>query len=50
MAKKVLVGVVMGSTSDWEVMSQAAKLLKEFGVKPDRIPHVLEEARQLCGI
>ncbi|MFM9967296.1 MAG: 5-(carboxyamino)imidazole ribonucleotide mutase [Burkholderiales bacterium] len=31
-AKKVSVGVVMGSTSDWEVMSQAAKVLKEFGV------------------
>ena len=30
--KKVSVGVVMGSTSDWEVMSQAAKVLKEFGV------------------
>ena len=30
--KKTLVGVVMGSTSDWEVMSQAAKVLKEFGV------------------
>ena len=30
--KKVLVGVVMGSTSDWEVMSQTAKVLKEFGV------------------
>ena len=29
---KPLVGVVMGSTSDWEVMSQAAKILKEFGV------------------
>ncbi len=25
-------------------------ILKEFGVKPDRIPQVLEEARQLCGI
>ncbi len=31
-AKKISVGVVMGSTSDWEVMSQAAKVLKEFGV------------------
>ena len=26
-ANKVLVGVVMGSTSDWEVMSNAAKVL-----------------------
>ncbi|PIR83584.1 ATPase [Candidatus Kaiserbacteria bacterium CG10_big_fil_rev_8_21_14_0_10_51_14] len=29
---------------------QAPHLLQEYGVKPDRIPHVLEEARQLCGI
>jgi len=27
-----LVGIVMGSTSDWEVMREAAKVLKEFGV------------------
>lgn len=32
---KSLVGIVMGSTSDWEVMSQAAKQLKEFGVSYD---------------
>ncbi len=25
-------------------------LLKEFGVKPERVPHVVEEARQLCGV
>ncbi len=25
-------------------------VLREFGVKPERIPQVLEEARQLCGI
>jgi hypothetical protein len=25
-------------------------LLTEFGVKPDRIPHVLAEAKQLCGV
>ena len=25
-------------------------ILQEFGVKPDRIPRVLEEAKQLCGI
>lgn len=25
-------------------------LLREYGVKPERIPHVLEEAKQLCGI
>jgi len=30
--KKPLVGVVMGSNSDWKVMSQAVEVLKEFGV------------------
>jgi hypothetical protein len=25
-------------------------LLREYGVKPERIPHVLEEAKQLCGV
>ena len=29
---------------------QAPHLLEGYGVKPDRIPLVLEEARQLCGI
>jgi 5-(carboxyamino)imidazole ribonucleotide mutase len=29
---KPLVGIVMGSTSDWEVMQQAARILKDFGV------------------
>src|SRR5436853_560644 len=50
MAKKVLVGVVMGSTSDWEVMSHAAKLLKEFDVSYEaralsahRTPEALEK-------
>ena len=27
-----LVGIVMGSTSDWDTMKQAAKTLEEFGV------------------
>ena len=27
-----LIGILMGSTSDWEVMKQAAKVLDEFGV------------------
>ena len=27
------VGVIMGSTSDWEVMSGAAETLAEFGVE-----------------
>jgi hypothetical protein len=25
-------------------------LLQEYGVKPDRVPKVLDEARLLCGI
>jgi 5-(carboxyamino)imidazole ribonucleotide mutase len=29
---KPLVGIVMGSTGDWEVMQNAAKQLKDFGV------------------
>ena len=29
---KPVVGVVMGSQSDWEVMQHAAKVLKDFGV------------------
>jgi 5-(carboxyamino)imidazole ribonucleotide mutase len=29
---EVLVGVVMGSSSDWDVMKQAVAILKEFGV------------------
>jgi len=31
-ASNPLIGVVMGSSSDWEVMRQAADLLAEFGV------------------
>lgn len=27
-----LIGIVMGSTSDWETMKSAAKMLEEFGV------------------
>ncbi len=30
--KKPLVGVVMGSDSDWKVMSQTVEVLKQFGV------------------
>lgn len=32
MSEKTLIGIVMGSASDWEVMSEAAKICKEFGV------------------
>ena len=35
MASKPLVGIVMGSASDWEVMRQAARQLKVFGVGYD---------------
>jgi 5-(carboxyamino)imidazole ribonucleotide mutase len=31
-ADKPLVGVVMGSSSDWEVMQHAVAILKEFGI------------------
>ncbi|MFZ6771292.1 5-(carboxyamino)imidazole ribonucleotide mutase [Undibacterium sp. SXout7W] len=31
-ADKVLVGVVMGSSSDWDVMQNAVSILKEFGI------------------
>jgi 5-(carboxyamino)imidazole ribonucleotide mutase len=32
---KILVGIVMGSKSDWETMQAAAKILDEFGVAYD---------------
>ena len=32
LVSKPLVGIVMGSTSDWDVMQHAAKSLAEFGV------------------
>ncbi|HET7772504.1 MAG TPA: 5-(carboxyamino)imidazole ribonucleotide mutase [Burkholderiaceae bacterium] len=31
-ASRPVIGIIMGSNSDWEVMSQAAKMLEEFGV------------------
>ena len=36
-SKKPLVGIIMGSTSDWETMKAAAEVLKSFG-----IPHEAE--------
>jgi 5-(carboxyamino)imidazole ribonucleotide mutase len=49
-AEKPLVGVVMGSTSDWTVMSQACSVLKDFAVAYEaralsahRTPAALEE-------
>lgn len=32
MSENVLVGVIMGSTSDWETMKEATAVLAEFGV------------------
>lgn len=32
MSEKTLVGIVMGSTSDWEIMKEAAQICKDFGV------------------
>ena len=32
-ANKPLVGVVMGSSSDWDVMQHAVTMLKEFGIE-----------------
>ncbi len=35
MSNHPLVGVVMGSDSDWSVMSDAAQVLKEFGIEAE---------------
>lgn len=35
MSEKPLVGIIMGSKSDWETMQAAAKILDEFGVSYD---------------
>jgi 5-(carboxyamino)imidazole ribonucleotide mutase len=47
---EALVGIVMGSTSDWETMKAAAKMLQEFGVpfeakamSAHRTPHAVAE-------
>jgi 5-(carboxyamino)imidazole ribonucleotide mutase len=32
MSEKTLVGIVMGSTSDWDIMKEAAQVCKDFGV------------------
>jgi 5-(carboxyamino)imidazole ribonucleotide mutase len=56
-ASTPLVGVVMGSSSDWEVMQHAVAILKEFGVAheaqvisahrmPDQMFAYAESARQ----
>jgi 5-(carboxyamino)imidazole ribonucleotide mutase len=57
LAGKPLVGVVMGSSSDWDVMQHAVAILKEFGVAheaqvisahrmPDQMFAYAESARQ----
>lgn len=57
LASKPLVGVVMGSSSDWEVMQHAVAMLKEFGIAhealvisahrmPDQMFAYAESARQ----
>jgi 5-(carboxyamino)imidazole ribonucleotide mutase len=45
-----MIGIVMGSTSDWETMKAAAKMLEEFGVTYEakamsahRSPHAVAE-------
>jgi len=45
-----MIGIVMGSTSDWETMKAAAKMLEEFGVAYEakamsahRTPHAVAE-------
>ncbi len=45
-----MIGIVMGSTSDWETMKAAAKILEEFGVPYEakamsahRSPHAVAE-------
>ena len=41
--KRPLVGILMGSESDWPVMEQAVKMLQQFGIAAD--PHVLSAHR-----
>ena len=45
-----MIGIVMGSTSDWDTMKVAAKMLEEFGVRYEakamsahRTPHAVAE-------
>jgi 5-(carboxyamino)imidazole ribonucleotide mutase len=49
-ADKPIVGVIMGSSSDWEVMQHAVNMLNEFGIACDtrvvsahRMPHDMAE-------
>jgi 5-(carboxyamino)imidazole ribonucleotide mutase len=55
--KNVLVGIIMGSKSDWPTMEEAAKVLDEFGIgyeaevvsahrTPDKMMRYAESAKQ----
>jgi 5-(carboxyamino)imidazole ribonucleotide mutase len=51
--QKILVGVIMGSTSDWETMRHAVEMLEEFGVPHEakvvsahRTPELMAEYAQ----
>jgi 5-(carboxyamino)imidazole ribonucleotide mutase len=53
MTKQILVGVIMGSTSDWETMRHAVETLAEFGVPHEakvvsahRTPELMAEYAQ----
>ncbi|HEY8904022.1 MAG TPA: 5-(carboxyamino)imidazole ribonucleotide mutase, partial [Chthoniobacterales bacterium] len=56
MEKKPLVGVVMGSTSDWDTMREASALLEAFGVPHEsrvvsahRTPDLLTKYAKTAG-
>jgi 5-(carboxyamino)imidazole ribonucleotide mutase len=43
MSEKLLVGIVMGSDSDWETMKEAQEILAEFGI--ESLPQVVSAHR-----
>jgi 5-(carboxyamino)imidazole ribonucleotide mutase len=56
-AKQVMVGIIMGSKSDWPTMEEAAKMLEEFGIAhevevvsahrtPDKMMKYAESAKE----
>lgn len=54
--KKPLVGVVMGSDSDWKIMQQAVQMLDEFGIPNEakvvsahRTPNLLYDYAESAG-
>jgi len=44
---KPVVGIVMGSASDWDTMKSAAKVLEEFGIAYEAIEGVYARASKL---